>query len=156
MTHVITNTPQETIRLGENIGSCLKKGDVLALTGELGSGKTTLVKGIAKGLGVSDIRYINSPTFVIVKEYKGRIPLYHFDIYRLKGPGALDEIGYEEYFYGEGAVVIEWAQKIRDILPKDHFNIKFEIIKRESRKIEFVPKGKKSNMLAERIKDRII
>ena len=96
MTHVITNTPQETIRLGENIGSCLKKGDVLALTGELGSGKTTLVKGIAKGLGVSDIRYINSPTFVIVKEYKGRIPLYHFDIYRLKGPGALDEIGYEE------------------------------------------------------------
>lgn len=104
---VITNSPAETRRLGEKLGKLLAPGDLIALTGELGAGKTLLVQGIAAGMGIEAT--VTSPTFLIIKEYPGKIPLYHMDAYRLAGPEELLALGYEEYFFGQGVTVIEWA-----------------------------------------------
>ena len=131
----ISESPDETIEIGGTIAKKLKRGDVVALVGELGSGKTVLTKGIAKGLGVRSVRYVNSPTFVIIKEHKGKIPLYHLDLYRLDRSSALDAEGYEEYFYGDGVTVIEWADKIRTLLPKKYIEIKLSVIGQSRRKI---------------------
>lgn len=135
-TKIISNSVDETIGIGEGLAKKLKAGDVVALVGNLGAGKTVFTKGIAKGLGVKDIRYVNSPTFVTIKEYEGRIPLYHFDIYRLNKSSVLDSESYEEYFYGDGVTVIEWADKIRAILPKKYIEVKLSVIGEGRRKIE--------------------
>jgi len=132
----ISNSVEETIGMGEALARSLKAGDVVALVGNLGAGKTILTKGIAKGLGVKNVRYVNSPTFVIIKEYKGRIPLYHFDIYRLNKSSMLDSESYEEYFYGDGVTVIEWADKVRSILPKKYIEVKLSVVGEGKRKIE--------------------
>jgi tRNA threonylcarbamoyladenosine biosynthesis protein TsaE len=124
---VVTKSEEETIRLGEKIARWLKPGDLVALSGDLGAGKTTLVKGIAKGLGVKDYRHVNSPSFVLVKEYKGKVPLYHFDIYRLNKLKDIEDIGYEDYLGRRGVVVIEWAKKMGRILPKRHLGIDLKI-----------------------------
>jgi tRNA threonylcarbamoyladenosine biosynthesis protein TsaE len=131
----ISKNRNETIRLGEKFAKRLKRGDVVSLIGELGSGKTVFTKGIAKGLGVGDCRYVNSPSFVIMKEYGGRIPLYHFDVYRLKKQASLETIGYDDYFYGDGVTVIEWADKIRGLLPERHIEVRISITGDESREI---------------------
>ena len=123
MITLISKSRDDTIAFGARLARRLKKGDVVALAGELGAGKTVLVKGIAKGLGVRDIRSVNSPSFVIVKEYRGSMPLTHFDIYRLDSPSTLNEIGYDEYVYGDGVTVIEWADKIRSLLPRRSIEI---------------------------------
>lgn len=136
MIKVISNARDETIALGARIAKRLKRGDVLALTGELGSGKTVFVKGLAKGLGVSDTRYVNSPSFVIVKEYRGKLPLYHFDIYRLDKKTSLETIGYDEYFYGCGVTAIEWADKIKGVLPKRHIDVIIGIKGADKREIK--------------------
>ena len=109
---------QETEQLGERIGQTAKPGTVIALIGDLGTGKTTLTKSIARGLGVTET--VTSPTFNIIREYKsGRIPLYHFDVYRIADPDEMFELGYEEYFYGDGICVVEWADIIEELLPED-------------------------------------
>ncbi len=123
----ITSSEEETIALGERIAKKLKTGDLVALSGDLGAGKTTLVKGIAKGLGVKDYRHVNSPSFVIVKEYKGKIPLFHFDIYRLDKLKEIEDIGYEDYLGRRGVVVIEWANKMGRILPRGHLEISLKM-----------------------------
>ncbi len=133
---IISNSVEETIEIGSKISKRLKKRDVVALIGELGSGKTVLTKGIAKGLGLKEIRYVNSPSFVIIKEYKGRIPLYHLDLYRLDKSHSLDSLGYDEYFYGEGVTVIEWADKIRGLLPSKYLEVKLSVVNENRRKIE--------------------
>jgi tRNA threonylcarbamoyladenosine biosynthesis protein TsaE len=133
---IISNSAEETIRIGVKLARKLKKGDVVALIGDLGSGKTVLTKGIAEGLGVKNPRYVNSPTFVIIKEYKGRLPLYHFDIYRLNKTTLLDSEGYEEYFYDDGVTVIEWADKIRAILPRRYIEVRLRAEGENIRKIE--------------------
>jgi len=130
-----TKSSEETIKLGERLARKLKPGSVVALIGELGSGKTTLVKGIAMGLGVKNSRYVNSPSFVIIKEYKGKIPLYHFDVFRLSNLSELDTLSFEEYFYGNGICVVEWADKIMKLLPRKYTEIKIKIIKDNFRKI---------------------
>ncbi len=122
-----TANAEETIKLGEKIARRLKPGDLVALSGELGAGKTTLVKGIAKGLGVKNYRYVNSPSFVLVKEYKGKIPLFHFDIYRLNNLKDIEDIGYEDYLARDGVVVIEWSGKMARILPKKRLNVALKI-----------------------------
>ncbi len=110
------NSEVDTNALGVSIAQLLKKGDILALVGDLGTGKTTITKAIAKGLGISED--ITSPTFNIVKEYLGTsLPLYHFDVYRVHDPEELFNIGIDDYFYGEGVCIIEWANLIEDILP---------------------------------------
>ena len=132
---------EETIKLGEKLGKLLGGGDVVALVGQLGSGKTTLVKGIASGTGVEDARHLNSPSFVILKEYSGRVPLYHFDIYRLNDPCELDTVGYKDYFYGNGVSVVEWADKIEDIMPEEYLQIKLVVVKEDVREAELKAKG---------------
>jgi tRNA threonylcarbamoyladenosine biosynthesis protein TsaE len=109
---------EDTRAFGLDLAYKLKPGDVVALIGDLGTGKTTLTKSIAEGLGIVDM--ITSPTFTIVQEYtSGRLPLYHFDVYRLCDLEEMYELGYEEYFFGQGACVIEWADLIMEIIPKD-------------------------------------
>jgi tRNA threonylcarbamoyladenosine biosynthesis protein TsaE len=135
---LISNSIEETIDIGSKLAKRLKPGDVVALIGDLGSGKTVLTKGIAKGLGVKDTRYVNSPTFVIIKEYKGKIPLYHFDLYRLNKSSMYDEVGFEEYFYGDGVTVIEWADKITKLLPKKRIEVRLSVAGENKRKVEIV------------------
>ena len=132
---VITKSEEDTIKLGEKIGKRLKAGDIVALCGDLGAGKTTLVKGIAKGLGVKDYCRVNSPSFVIVKEYKGKVPLFHFDIYRLDTLKAIEDIGYEEYLGRGGVVAIEWSNKMSRILPKGHIGVALKISGPEKRTV---------------------
>jgi len=131
-----SNSVKETIQLGQNLARRLKRGDFVALIGDLGSGKTVLTKGIAKGLGVKNARYVNSPTFVIIKEYKGKLPLYHFDLYRLDHPGILDSENFEEYFYGGGVTVVEWADKIKELLPKKRWEVRMSVVAQDKRKVE--------------------
>lgn len=122
-----SSSERETIRIGEEIARHLKPGDMVALSGDLGAGKTTLVKGIAKGLGVKNYRYVNSPSFTIVKEYKCKVPLFHFDVYRLNNLKDIEDIGYEDYLARGGVVVIEWSNKMTRILPKNHLDVSLKI-----------------------------
>ena len=118
-------SPEETFAIGKEIGEQLKPGDVYCLIGDLGVGKTVFTQGLAKGLGIEEP--INSPTFTIIQEYhEGRIPLYHFDVYRIGDVSEMDELGYEEYFYGDGACLIEWGNLIEEILPKETVTITIE------------------------------
>lgn len=135
----ISKSAEETIAIGAKFASMLKRGDCVALIGDLGAGKTIFTKGVARGLGVKNARYVNSPTFVIIKEYKGRLPLYHFDLYRLDSHSCFDDMNYEEYFYGDGVTVIEWADKIRDILPKKYIEVKLTVVGENKRRIEIYP-----------------
>ena len=130
---VITESVEETRKLGTRIAKRLNSGKVVCLIGELGTGKTSLAQGIAQGLGVKD--WLTSPTFIIINEYKGRLPLYHFDLYRLNKMEELVDLGYEEYFYGEGVVVIEWAEKIRPLWPENRVEIYLERVDKNTRRI---------------------
>lgn len=124
---------EETMALGEEIAPSLKAGDVLVLNGDLGAGKTTFTKGLAKGLGVKEI--VKSPTFTIIREYQsGRLPLYHMDVYRLEDGGA-EDLGLEEYFDGDGVSVVEWAQFAEDELPDDYLSISFKRTDRENNRV---------------------
>jgi len=124
MTIYDTNSAEETFALGKQLGEQAKKGDIFCLSGNLGVGKTVFTKGFAVGLGITEP--VNSPTFTIVQEYNGRIPFYHFDVYRIEEPEEMDEIGYEEYFFGEGACMIEWAELIEELIPKEAVHILIE------------------------------
>ena len=118
MTRIHIVNEKDTEKLGENIGQKVQPGTVIALIGDLGTGKTTLTKSIARGLGVTET--VTSPTFNIIREYRsGRLPLYHFDVYRIGDPDEMFELGYEEYFYGDGVCVVEWADIIEELLPED-------------------------------------
>ncbi|MGV8059346.1 MAG: tRNA (adenosine(37)-N6)-threonylcarbamoyltransferase complex ATPase subunit type 1 TsaE [Smithellaceae bacterium] len=132
---IITCSANETFVLAQGIGEKLKEGDILALSGELGSGKTCFTGGVARGLGVSESYQITSPTFTLINEYPARHKLCHFDVYRLSGYSDLEELGYEEYFAGHGVVVIEWAEKIAEIIPANAIFINFEYIDENKRKI---------------------
>lgn len=116
MRSVLTNSDEETLLAGEDFSRTLKEGDVVALNGDLGAGKTVFVKGIAKGLHIADI--VTSPTFTILREYKGSMPLYHFDVYRISDPEEMFDIGFSEYLDGNGVSVVEWAEKIEELLPE--------------------------------------
>jgi tRNA threonylcarbamoyladenosine biosynthesis protein TsaE len=118
--------------LGVQLGKMAKAGDIFLLIGDLGTGKTCLTQGIARGLGVKD--YVSSPSFVLVKEYYGRLPLYHIDLYRLN-VGEVEDLGLEEYLYGKGVCVIEWAEKAFGILPQEQISVKIEHLSETERKI---------------------
>ena len=116
---------KDTYELGEKIGQMAEPGMVISLTGDLGVGKTVFTQGLAKGLGIEEP--VNSPTFTSVQVYEeGRLPLYHFDVYRIGDIEEMDEIGYEDYFYGEGVCLIEWADLIREILPEQMCRVTIE------------------------------
>ena len=131
---IVIKNEEETKKFGEKLCEKLTAGSIVALTGDLGTGKTTLTKAIAAGLGVTDV--ITSPTFNIVKQYdSGRLPLYHFDVYRIGDVDEMYEIGYEEYFFGDGVCVIEWADLIEEIIPDDAVRIEIEYGEKEGERI---------------------
>lgn len=130
-----TRSVAETEKLAADIAGKLKGGEVLALLGDLGAGKTTFVRGLAKALGVSSKEYVRSPTFTLMNVYQGRFPLYHFDFYRLNEAGSFEQLGFEEHFAGEGISVIEWAEKFPHILPAQHFKLHFKVIDENTREI---------------------
>ena len=124
---VITETenPEETFALGQKIGRAATPGQVYTLTGDLGVGKTVFTQGVASGLGITEP--VNSPTFTIVQVYEeGRLPFYHFDVYRIGDIEEMEEIGYDDYFFGEGICLIEWAELIKEILPENRISITIE------------------------------
>lgn len=130
----VSKSAEETERLGKELGEKLKKGQVVSLRGSLGAGKTVLAKGIAKALGINEA--IVSPTFTIVQEYHGKEKLYHLDIYRLSGDDEFESMGGEEFLYPDGITLIEWSEKIEDMLPDDTLFISITIDENQDRIIE--------------------
>ena len=120
-----STSSQMTFEFAKKIGENLKRGDVLCLDGDLGVGKTVFTKGVAAGLGIKDD--VSSPTFTLIQEYYGgRLPLYHFDVYRIDGPWDMDDLGYEEYFYGEGVCLVEWGSMINELFPENTIYVRIE------------------------------
>jgi len=148
---IITRCPEDTRLMGEKIGKSITDGLIIGLTGELGSGKTTLVQGLARGLAVPDDQHITSPTYTIINEYPGRIPLFHVDLYRLEGQDAFEDIGLYDILDSEGVVVIEWADKLQPVVQFDHFLISFKTLSEQSRSVHFTAYGEKAVALLERI-----
>ena len=144
---ITTYSEQETIELAQNIESEKFPNMVICLDGELGSGKTVFVKGLAQAMGITET--ITSPTFSIIKEYEGELPLYHMDVYRLDGN--VDGVGIEEYFEKGGVTVIEWAKTIEDILPKERLDIKIKVAGENKRTIILTPHGTKYEELCEAV-----
>jgi tRNA threonylcarbamoyladenosine biosynthesis protein TsaE len=142
-----TIDPAETFQLASNLAELLQPGDVICLEGDLGAGKTTFTKGLAKGLDIK--KTVNSPTFTIIKEYKGRLPLYHMDVYRVAD--SYEDLGFDEYFEGDGVTVVEWAHLIEEQLPTETLTIYLYHEESEKRKIVFVPKGKRYEQLCKEI-----
>lgn len=134
MLEFTTKTSEETIELGFKIGQKLKKGNILAMQGTLAAGKTTITKGIAKALEITDT--ITSPTFCLISEYYGKMPLYHMDVYRLEGSEDFENLGTEDMLYGDGVCIIEWSEKIMDSLPKETIIINIQPQDDGSRKIQ--------------------
>lgn len=118
------NGLKETENFGIKLGKSLKAGDIVCLNGDLGAGKTTLTKSIGLGLGVDE--YITSPSFTLINQYRGRIIVYHFDVYRLEEVDELYDLGFDEYFYGDGVCIIEWADKIEKLIPEERITIDIE------------------------------
>lgn len=136
------------------LSASLEKGDIVCLFGNLGSGKTVLAKGIAEGLGVKRDKVI-SPTFIILREHhKGRIPFYHFDFYRLQSPGDILALGYDEYFYGGGVTVIEWADRLKWLLPKELLKIELTPLGASGRLIKLSASGKRYERLIKHLKTK--
>ena len=120
-----THDPEETFEVGRTIGMNAKPGQIYALTGDLGVGKTVFTQGVAAGLGITEP--VNSPTFTIIQEYEdGRLPFYHFDVYRIGDLEEMEEIGYDDYFFGQGICLIEWAELIEEILPEKRIEVTIE------------------------------
>jgi tRNA threonylcarbamoyladenosine biosynthesis protein TsaE len=135
-----TGGPDETQELAGRLAAILRPGDVLLLVGELGAGKTCFVQGLARGLGVAD--QVTSPTFTLLREYSGRLPLYHLDAYRLEGPGDLFDIGVEEYLESGGVLVVEWGDRARDFFSLEHLEVAFDFAGGDDeRRIRFMAHG---------------
>ena len=133
---LLSNCPEQTQEVGELLGRLLDKGAVVALIGELGSGKTVFAQGLARGLGVGSDEYVSSPSFTIVNQYCGRVPIFHVDTYRLRSEPEMVALGYEEYFDPNGVTVIEWADKVQGLLPGRYIAVHFTIAGPESRELE--------------------
>jgi len=138
---ITTGSPEQTHELAWKIGTCLVSGTLLTLSGDLGSGKTAFVRGLARGLGVPEDCPVTSPTYTLINEYPGRIPLFHSDLYRLEGGADLEDIGLYDIFYGEGVVAIEWPDRLQPDALSDHLAICIEIVDDVSRKIRITPYG---------------
>ncbi len=130
-----------TEAFGRRLGALLFPGAVIALVGQLGAGKTHLTRAIAEGLEVKNPAAVNSPTFVLIQEYPARLPIYHFDAYRLSGPEEFAQLGTDEYFRGDGVCIVEWADKVEVTLPQDHLRIEIEIVDEQRRVFHILATG---------------
>jgi tRNA threonylcarbamoyladenosine biosynthesis protein TsaE len=149
---VTTKSAAETERIGALLGQKLERGMVVVLTGELGAGKTAFARGVARGLGVRDP--VTSPTFTLIQEYTGRLPLYHFDVYRLQEPGELADLGYDEYLEGDGVCLIEWGDLVRELLPPTYLEVHLSG-RDTTRFLTFIPRGGRYEKLVEELKARV-
>src|SRR5690625_4091382 len=147
MYEYISHSTKETKRLAKKLARLLTPGDVITLKGDLGSGKTTFTQGMAIGLSISEV--VSSPTFTIIKEYKGTLPLYHIDAYRLEYSD--EDIGFLEYFDGKGISVVEWPQFIEDFLPDERLIITITLYDEQFRKLTFQPKGAHYEQITKRL-----
>ena len=147
-----TKSASETIRVGKAIGSRLRSGDVVALAGELGAGKTQLIKGLAAGVGIGNPTYISSPSFTLINEYPGKIPFYHIDLFRLEREKEAEELGLEDYFQGGGVTAIEWADRIPSLLPKEMLFIHIAYAGKNTRFIEIIGKEKRFEDLVDQMR----
>lgn len=138
---LVTHAPEETRELGRSLGKLATPGDIYLLVGKLGAGKTCLTQGIAWGLGIEE--YALSPSFVIMRELHGRMPLYHMDFYRLDHVAEISDLGLDDYLYGRGVCVIEWAEKGLAVLPDDHLLIRISYISESERALEIEPHGQR-------------
>ena len=138
---IITYKPEQTRALGLQLGEALKGGMVLALEGDLGCGKTVFVKGLAEGLKVPEDIYVTSPSYTLIHEYPGRLPLFHIDLYRIENAVDIDELGLFDIMDGKNVVAIEWAERIRDALPPGGMTLRFEILNDEVRKVSMKASG---------------
>ena len=136
---IVSNSAEQTRKIGMKLGKLAASGDVILLVGSLGAGKTCLTQGIAHGLGIHE--YTASPTFVLVREYRGKLPLYHIDLYRLDKIEEVTQLGLDDYLYGNGVCVVEWADKGLSVLPEEHLLIEMQIVSPMKRKLNFMPKG---------------
>ncbi|MCB9757400.1 MAG: tRNA (adenosine(37)-N6)-threonylcarbamoyltransferase complex ATPase subunit type 1 TsaE [Candidatus Omnitrophica bacterium] len=139
---ITTYTPDQTQMLGECLAAQCKGGEIICLSGNLGSGKTTLVKGMARGLKIDENK-VNSPTFVIMNVYEGRVSLYHFDFYRLEDPKEIGGIGYDEFLYGNGIAVIEWSERFGSLMPPEYLAIDLSDEGEQKRILKFTAHGKR-------------
>lgn len=139
---IITTSERQTQEIAAQLAKRLKPGDVIALIGNLGSGKTAFVKGLVRGSGISKSKVL-SPTFVLMRQYKGKMTVNHFDLYRLKNIQQLREIGYEEYFFSDGITVVEWADRVQEALPEEYLEIGFDFLDKNSRRLKFKAYGKR-------------
>ncbi|MEX2461735.1 MAG: tRNA (adenosine(37)-N6)-threonylcarbamoyltransferase complex ATPase subunit type 1 TsaE [Paenibacillaceae bacterium] len=148
------NGTADTVKLAEHLSPFLDEGGLIALDGDLGAGKTTFSQAIARGLGVNDT--VNSPTFTIIKEYQGRLlPFYHMDVYRITELEA-EELGLDEYFFGEGVTIVEWANRIEALMPQERLSIYIENLGPEERSFLIVPSGEKYQNWCQALKENYI
>jgi len=136
---IVSNSAGQTRNIGMKLGKLAASGDVILLVGPLGAGKTCLTQGIARGLGIAE--YTASPSFVLVREHQGKLPLYHIDLYRLDRIEEVAQLGLDDYLYGNGVCVVEWADKGLSVLPEEYLLIEMQIVSPMKRKLSFMPKG---------------
>jgi tRNA threonylcarbamoyladenosine biosynthesis protein TsaE len=147
---ITSRSPEETQALGARLGKLARPGDCFLLVGKLGAGKTCLTQGIARGLGIRE--YAASPSFVVVRELYGRLPLYHMDFYRLENIEEIADLGLDDYFYGQGVSVVEWAEKGLSLLPPEHLLIEMSYLSDTGRRLKLKASGKRYNELLAELK----
>ena len=152
---ITTRSAAETQKLGQTLGAGIHQAVIIALTGDLGSGKTAFVQGLAKGLGVSEKYYITSPTFTLINEYPGRQRLFHVDLYRIEHISELEDIGLDEILYQDAVIVIEWADKLSGDMLSDHLALQFRLIGAESRQIDIFGYGHQASNLLKALQKSI-
>jgi len=148
---LVTASPEETRELGRRLGELANAGDVFLMTGDLGSGKTCLTQGIARGLGVQETAL--SPTFVIMREMRGRLRLYHVDLYRLDRLEETQDLGLDDYFYGEGVSVVEWAEKAMGLMPPETMLVEIEYVSDTERRLRLKPKGNRYEQIVKQLEN---
>jgi len=151
---LITKNPNETKQIGRAIGNLLKPGDILLLFGELGTGKTCLTQGIADGIGIDDGQYVNSPSYILINVYKARIPIYHIDLYRILDADELFDLGLDEYLFGKGICIIEWADRLTE-LPNNYLKIILEWLDHDIRKFMITGVGTRYENIVEELSNNI-
>ena len=145
---MISTSPEQTRQLGQELGGLAQAGDVYLLVGKLGTGKTCLTQGVAWGLGIQE--YASSPSFVVVKEYRGRLPLYHIDLYRIDRLDEVMDLGLDDYLYGQGVSVVEWAERGLEAMPGEHLLVEIESLSLRKRRFRLQPRGQRYVELADR------
>lgn len=151
---ITTSSPAQTESFGSELGSLLPPGSFIALKGELGGGKTCFTRGIVAGVAPESAAMVASPTFAIMNEYAGTPPVFHFDFYRLTSSLEIAELGFEEYFHGNGICIAEWAERLEELLPQDHLSISFKYVAQERREICVEASGANSSAILEKLSSR--